>query len=258
MATTKKTAAKKAPVKRAKRVVVPRKKVAAPTKATLGALEAPVYTMAGKNAGTITLPAEVFGAKWNGDLVHQVVLGMQANARGAIAHTKFRSEVRGGGKKPWKQKGTGRARHGSRRSPIWVGGGTTHGPRSERDYSVKINRSMRSGALASILSKKFKQGEILFVDSFDFSAPKTKEAVAALSALAKGSGQGSLASKRVNAAVIALASKNINTEKSFSNIGSVVTEEVRNINPVDLVTKKYLVIEKPTESVALLSARLKR
>jgi|CXWL01.1.fsa_nt_gi large subunit ribosomal protein L4 len=255
--TTKKAVAKKAPVKRAKRVVAPKEKVEKKVVA-LGALEAPIFSMDGKASGTITLPAEVFGAKWNGDLVHQVVLGMQANARDSIAHTKFRSEVRGGGKKPWKQKGTGRARHGSRRSPIWKGGGVTHGPRAERNYGVKINRSMRVGALTSLLSKKFKQGEIIFVDSFTFSAPKTKDAMLALTAIAKGSSQASLATKRANAGVIALASKNTNTEKSFRNIGSVMTEEVRNLNPVDLVTKKYLVIERPTESVALLSARLKK
>ncbi len=257
MATTNKTAAKKAPVKRAKRVVAAKEKVVKAPKA-LGTLEAPIFTMDGKSAGTVQLPAEVFAAKWNGDLVHQVVIGMQANARQSIAHTKNRGEVRGGGKKPWKQKGTGRARHGSRRSPIWVGGGTTHGPRSERDYSVKINRSMRVAALASLLSKKFKQGEVVFVDSLSFAKPQTKAAVATLAALAKGSGQESLATKRVNAAVIATVSKDLNVEKSFSNIGSVMTEEVRNLNPVDLVTKKYVVIERPAESVALLASRLSK
>lgn len=258
MATTKKSATKKAPVKRAKRVVAPKEKVVKKAPAALGTLEAPIFTMDGKSAGTVQLPAEVFGAKWNGDLVHQVVIGMQANARQSIAHTKNRGEVRGGGKKPWKQKGTGRARHGSRRSPIWVGGGTTHGPRSERDYSVKINRSMRVGALASLLTKKFKQGEVVFVDSFSFAKPQTKAAVALLAALAKGSGQEALATKRTNAAVIATASKDLNVEKSFSNIGSVMTEEVRNLNPVDLVTKKYVVIERPAESVALLASRLSK
>ncbi len=251
MATTKKTTTKKAPAKRA-----PRAKKPAVEKTALGTLEAPVYDMKGKSAGTVTLPAEVFGAKWNGDLVHQVVLGMQANARPTIAHTKTRGEVSGGGKKPWKQKGTGRARHGSSRSPIWVGGGTTHGPRSDRDYSVKINRAMRAKALASLLSKKLKDGEVIFVDSFTFASPKTKDAKEVLVALAKGSGHDTLATKRNNAAVLALSAKNVTTEKSFRNIGSVITEEVRNLNPVLLVTKKYVVIERPTESVAVLASRL--
>lgn len=251
MATTKKTTAKKAPAKRA-----PRAKKPAVEKAPLGALEAPVYDMKGKSAGTVTLPSEVFGAPWNADLVHQVVLGMQANARPTVAHTKTRGEVRGGGKKPWKQKGTGRARHGSSRSPIWVGGGTTHGPRSDRDYTVKINRAMRAKALASLLSKKFKDGEVIFVDTLSFGAPKTKEAKEALVAIAKGSKNETLSTKRNNAAVIALSAKNSAVEKSFRNIGSVVMEEVRNLNPVMLVTKKYVVIERPTESVAVLASRL--
>lgn len=256
----KKTAAKKAPAKSAAKKAPAVKKTATkaemPAAAPVSSTEANIYTMAGKAAGTIALPAELFAAPWNADLVHQVVIGMQANARPTVAHTKFRGEVSGGGKKPWKQKGTGRARHGSNRSPIWVGGGTTHGPRAEKVYAVKINRKMRAAALASVLSKKFKDGEVIFVDTLAFSMPKTKEAVAALSAIAKASGQEMLAKKRKNAAVIALAAKDANIEKSFQNIGSLITEEIRNLNPVDLMTKKYLVIEKPTESLAVLSARV--
>lgn len=244
----------KAPAKKA-----PAKKPATPRAVKeLGALEANVYGIAGGKTGTVALPAELFGASWNADLVHQVVVGMQANARPTTAHTKFRGEVRGGGKKPWKQKGTGRARHGSRRSPIWVGGGTTHGPRAEKDYSVKINRKMRVAALVSVLSRKFKEGEVIFVDKFAFAAPKTADARAAIVAIAKGADVATLASKRKNAAIIALTEKNTNTEKSFSNIGSLITDEVRNLNPLDLMTKKYLIIENPEEALKVLSARLSK
>lgn len=259
MATTpaKKVAAKKTVAKKA-----PAKKVAAEgaetkaVKAVVSSTEATIYTMAGKSAGTVSLPAELFSAPWNADLVHQVVTGMQANARPTVANTKFRGEVSGGGKKPWKQKGTGRARHGSTRSPIWKGGGVTHGPRAEKVYAVKINRKMRAAALATVLSRKLRDGEVIFVDTLAFAKPATKEAVTALGAIAKAAGQNDLATKRKNAAVIALATKDANTEKSFRNIGSLITEEVRNLNPLDLMTKKYLIIEKPSESFAVLSARL--
>lgn len=239
MATAKKTVAKKA---------APAKKA--------GSLEATIWNAEGKSAGTLTLPEELFGASWNADLVHQVVIGMQANARPTTAHTKFRGEVSGGGKKPWKQKGTGRARHGSTRSPIWRGGGVTHGPRAEKDYTVKINRKMRAAALASVLSKKWQDGEVLFVDTLAVSAPKTKDAKAMLVALAAGAGVAQLATKRKNAAVLAFAKKDANTVKSFRNIGSLTLEETRNLNPVDLVTKKYLVIENPAEALPVLASRL--
>ena len=215
--------------------------------------EAAVYSMAGKSAGTIALPESVFGAKWNADLVHQVVTGMQANARETTANTKNRGEVRGGGKKPWKQKGTGRARHGSSRSPIWRGGGITHGPRAERDFSVKINKKMRRAALLSVLSKKAKDGEIVFVDRFAFAAPKTKEAVAAMNAIASGANLARLATKPRNAAIIAMPEKTDAIKKSFRNIGSYEIEEVRNLNVVDLLTHKYLVIAEPAKSLEILS-----
>jgi len=219
-------------------------------------MEAKIWNASGESAGTIQLPAELFGAAWNADLVHQVYVGMRANARPTVANTKFRGEVSGGGKKPWKQKGTGRARHGSNRSPIWRSGGVTHGPRAERDFTVKINKKMRVAALIAVLSKKMKEGEIIFVDKFAFSEPKTRDARAAIVAIAKGAGIPTLATKRVNAAVIALSKKDVTSEKSFRNIGSVISEEVRNLNTVDLMDKKYLVIENPAEAFAVLKARL--
>lgn len=249
MATKKTSAPKKAPAKKA----APRAKKASVVAASG---EAVVYNAAGQATGKIALPAEVFGAAWNGDLVHQVVIGMQANARPNVAHTKFRSEVSGGGKKPWKQKGTGRARHGSTRSPIWVGGGTTHGPRAERDYSVKINRKMRVAALVSLLSRKLKDGEVIFVDALSFAKPSTKEAKAALVALSKGTPATDLATKRKNAAVVAFSEKDAVAEKSLRNIGSVISDEVRNLNPLDLATKKYVIITNPEASVKMLVSRL--
>lgn len=218
-------------------------------------IEAPIFSMEGKKVGTITLPASIFGAPWRSDLVHQVTTGMQANLRQNRAHTKDRAEVSGGGKKPWAQKGTGQARHSSTRSPIWRHGGVTFGPRSDRDYSEKINKKMRIGALLSVLSQKAKDGEIIFVDQFAFTAPKTAVAKVALENLAKGAGAEKLITKKKNAALFAMASYDANAIKSFSNFGSVMTEEVRNLNPLEIMTHKYLVIEKPEEAFAALIAR---
>ncbi|MDE1919347.1 MAG: 50S ribosomal protein L4 [Patescibacteria group bacterium] len=224
-------------------------------KAASAPIEAPVFSMEGKKVSTITLPESIFGMPWRSDLVHQVTTAMQANARQNRANTKDRSEVSGGGKKPWKQKGTGQARHGSMRSPIWRHGGITFGPRAERDYSEKINRKMRVGALISVLSKKAKDGELILVDKLTFAAPKTSAARAFLAAIAKGAGVATLSTKKKNAALVALASYDAAAIKSFSNFGNVMTEELRNINPVDLLSHAYLVIENPEVAFKALLAR---
>lgn len=219
-------------------------------------MNAKVYSKEGKETGSVELPEAVFGVTWNPDLVHEVVIGMQANARAGTAHTKDRSEVSGGGKKPWKQKGTGRARHGSRRSPIWTGGGVTFGPRSEKDYSVKINKKVKAKALASVLSKKLTDGEVLFVDSLKMEEPKTKEAKTIIAALAKGTKNDSLATKRKNAAVVVLADRNEATEKSFRNFGNFEVIQAKDINPVDLLTYKYVVVADASSSVEVLEKRV--
>lgn len=216
-------------------------------------MEAKLYNMEGKESGKIALPAEIFGLSWNADLVHQVVASMQANARLSSAHTKGRGEVRGGGRKPWQQKGTGRARHGSSRSPIWKGGGVAHGPRSEKDYSVKINRAMAKKALLVALSRKHKDGEVIFVDSIEMQAPKTKAAQAMLTALAK---HFSGLAKARNAAYVALPSRHAHTLKSFANLGHVKAGAVADLNPVSVFSAKYLLIADPKSALETLSKKL--
>lgn len=216
-----------------------------------------IYSKEGKEVGTIALPEEVFGLPWNGDLVHQVVVSQQANARTPVAHTKDRSDTRGGGRKPWRQKGTGRARHGSIRSPIWRGGGVTFGPRSEKSYKKKINRKMKVKALYTVLSRKLSDGEVLFVDDFTLNELKTSHAKRALSSLSTIDGFRDLTTKKRNAALVTLSKKNENTEKSFRNFGNVAVDEVHNLNPVDVLTYKYLVISNPKESVKFLEDKLK-
>src|SRR3990167_5709829 len=131
-------------------------------------MEAVVYNTSGAENGRVSLPDEIFDVKWNAVLDHQVVVSMQGNARAMTAHTKTRGEVRGGGKKPWRKKGTGRARHGSIRSPLWVGGGVTHGPLKEKSYERKVNKKMRIKALYTVLSRKAKDGEIILLDALSF------------------------------------------------------------------------------------------
>lgn len=146
-------------------------------------MDAKLYTLASTEpTGTVTLPEGVFDAAWRPALVKQVLVAQTANARRPWAHVKNRGEVKGTGAKPWQQKGTGRARHGSRRSPIWVGGGVSHGPRNERDYSQKVNTKMRQGAIKSVLSKRLEAGELKVLADFDVQTPKTKELFAKLSA----------------------------------------------------------------------------
>lgn len=221
------------------------------------ALTASVYATDGKVVREITLPQEVFGLSQNSALLHQVLVSQEANARAPIAHTKGRGEVRGGGKKPWKQKGTGRARHGSIRSPIWRGGGTTFGPTKDRDFSQKINKKMRGKALATALSGKWRDGEVVFVDSLSFGTPKTKEAVELFRSLAKGTGVEGLATRRKNRALIAIPSADENTKKSFRNMSNVEVIEARNISVGSLLTYRYVLIVNPDESLPALPVHVK-
>lgn len=219
-------------------------------------MDTKIFSQDGKESGKISLPESVFGVAWNADLMHEVVIGMQSNARLSTAHTKGRGDVRGGGKKPWKQKGTGRARHGSRRSPIWAGGGVAHGPTNEKDYSKKINKNVRSKALAITLSKKLADGEMIFVDSLAFGAPKAADAKNIVKALAAGTTQTTLATKRKNAALIVLSKRDENVELSFRNFGNYEVAQVKDINPVDLLTYKFIVVADPKASLEILETRV--
>ena len=218
-------------------------------------MEAKIYNQKGAEAGKIVLPAKVFEAKWRADLVHQVVEGMRSNKRSGTADTKGRGEVRGGGKKPWKQKGTGRARHGSSRSPIWVGGGVTHGPLAEKNYKRKISKKMRAQALFSVLSKKLKDGEIIFVDSLLLSSIKTKSALDVMKNLSKASGFKSLANSKKPRVLMALFDRNEKVEKSFRNLPQLEIVFLKNLNPLDVLKYQYLLIENPEESIKFLESR---
>lgn len=219
-------------------------------------MKAPVFSHEGKHVSDVELPEALFAQSWNADLIHEVVVAMQGNARAGSAHTKDRSEVRGGGKKPWKQKGTGRARHGSRRSPIWTGGGVAHGPRNTKDYTRKLNKKVRAKALAVAFSKKHADGEVIFLESLVFAAPKTRDAKKLLVAVAKGSKHEDLATKRKNAAVVVLTGRDVAVEKSFQNMSNMEIVQAKDVNPVDLLTYKYVLLAGSDAAVAALSARV--
>lgn len=256
MAETKKTAEKSAkPAKKASaaKVKAPKEPKAAASDASN--IEAAVFDMEGKESGTVSLPGSVFGLSWNADLVHQVITSMMTDARVPYAHTKMRGEVAGTGKKPWKQKGTGRARHGSRRSPIWVGGGVAHGPRNDKNFDRKVNKKMKTKALFTILSKKLRDGEILFVKNIELSEPKTKNAHSLLSRVSKVKGFEALSTKKNNAALVVLPEISENVKRGFQNFGNIELSETRNINPLTLANYKYLVIASPEASLVTLESR---
>jgi large subunit ribosomal protein L4 len=218
-------------------------------------MEAIIYNQKGIESGKINLPAKVFAAKWRADMVHQVVESMRSNKRAGTADTKGRGEVRGGGKKPWKQKGTGRARHGSSRSPIWVGGGVTHGPLAEKNYKRKVSKKMRAQALFSVLSKKLKDNEILFVETLDMKTIKTKAALETMKALSKASGFKPLANSKKPRVLTALFEHSVGAEKSFRNLPQLEMVFLKNLNPMDVLNHQYLLIENPEEAVKFLEAR---
>lgn len=171
----------------------------------------------------------VFGAKTRAPLLHQAVLMQLANRRAGTAATKSKGMVSGGGKKPWRQKGTGRARAGSIRSPLWVGGGTVFGPQP-RDYSYRMPRSARREALRSALSLKRREGKIVVVDKFELEQAKTKLMVQALEQL------------KVNSALIVLAEPDVKIERSARNIPKVKVLRVEGLNVYDLLRYEHLIL----------------
>ncbi len=208
-----------------------------------------IYNQKGEKTETIELSKEIFGLPWNDDLVHQVAVSMQANKRMPIAHAKGRGEVSGGGRKPWRQKGTGRARHGSIRSPIWRGGGVTHGPTKEKIYAKKINKKMKKKAFLSVLSKKLKDNEILFLDKIIVTEPKTKESSQIISTISKIKGFEKLAIKKKNRAIIALVQKDDSISRSFRNLFGIKISEAGNLNVLDLLKYRFLVIAEPQKFI---------
>ncbi len=193
-----------------------------------------VYDINGKKVKELELNEEVFGIEPNEAVVHSVLVNFLANQRQGTQNTKTRSEVSGGGKKPWRQKGTGRARQGSIRAPQWIKGGIALGPKP-RSYKYTVNKKERALAIKSVLSAKVLENELVVVDNMPLKEIKTKEMVKALNNL-----------KVEGKALIMLPTKNENIQKSARNIEGVKTTLVETINVYDLLKYNKLVVTEDT------------
>lgn len=193
----------------------------------------PVYSATGANVGTTELPDQLFGVAVNPHVVAEAIRIQRANRRVAVAHTKTRGEVRGGGRKPWRQKGTGRARHGSIRSPIWAGGGVTHGPRSSRNYTLKLNAKIRRQALAMSLSDKVSASKFVVVEDLALAQPKTRGLT------------GILAKLPVERPVlVAVPESNSPTYRASRNLRDVETIRADSLNVEAVVGARTFLVEK--------------
>ncbi|MEK7582998.1 MAG: 50S ribosomal protein L4 [Patescibacteria group bacterium] len=208
-------------------------------------MQSPVYNQQGEEIGTMELPAHLFEVAFNADTVHSVMLAQEANARHSIAHTKGRGEVRGGGKKPWRQKGTGRARHASIRSPIWKGGGVAFGPTKERNFSQKVNKKLARTALAMVLSSKVHDGEFKVVEGMQFEDSKTKFAAATLKKLAPSS----------RSVLVVTPKKNESLDRAMRNLKTSGVIAADSLNVRDILATQYVIVLK--DAIGVMSSHFK-
>ncbi len=200
-------------------------------------MQADIYNWENKKVDTLELP-EVFNTRWSPALVQQVLLAQLANRREPWSYVKGRGEVRGGGRKPWRQKGTGRARHGSIRSPLWIGGGKAHAPTKERNYTQKVNKKMRRTAILSILSRRLRDGELKIFDDLSVAEPKTKVLAGKLKAV--------LGNKTLRKPDVLLvpAGENKNIFRAASNIPKTKAIGPESLNVYDLLNYKAIWLDK--------------
>jgi len=194
-------------------------------------IEIEVLSAAGKKSGTKSVPAEVFATKPNIHLLNQVVRWQRAKKRAGTHTVKTRAEARGGGVKPWKQKGTGRARAGSNTSPLWVGGGIAHGPK-QRSYEFSINKKERALALAGAISARQSAAKLIAVDDFSLKTVKTKDAVAVLAKVGVAKGA---------SAVVVCANSSETLRKSLKNVAGVKLIDPAGLNVYDILKAEYLI-----------------
>ncbi len=191
-----------------------------------------IYDQEGKESGGVKLDPEIFDVKISEPLVHQIVVAQQANRRVNLAHTKTRGEVRGGGRKPWRQKGTGRARHGSIRSPLWRGGGVTFGPSKIRNFSKKVNKKAKRQATRMILTDKAQNKEITVLDQLKIDNYKTKDLLKVLTKLKKAE----------NKCLLILPKPDQKIYRSAQNLKNIETILADSLNVISLLKFDHLII----------------
>ena len=216
-------------------------------------MEAPIYNQDGSKGGAVTLSEDFFDLPWSDALVHQVVTSSEGTRRAATAHAKGRAEVRGGGRKPWRQKGTDRARHGSIRSPLWVGGGVTFGPNREKQYGKSVNKKMRVKAFFTVLSQKARSESLVFVDGMSLDVPSTKTVAGCIEKIC-----GASADKKKNVCTVVFADSDSVLRKSFSNIQGVQTAALEAFNVTDALRARKIIFIDSEKTMDYLNSRGER
>lgn len=224
-----------------------------------------VYNITGEKVSEVELNPRIFDVKIKPELVQQAVVVQQANSRRNLAHTKDRSEVRGGGRKPWRQKGTGRARHGSIRSPLWRGGGITFGPTKERNFSLKINKKAKRKALLMVLSDKAAQQKIILLDKLELEQAKTKNFFAILQNLKlrigkekkkvvkkeeKADKKEKIKKTKEPTILVVLPNKEERVQRAARNISRLATAQANSLNVLDTLRHQYLLM--PVDSIQVI------
>ena len=207
-------------------------------------MKAKLYNQSGEEIGQVSLPEKIFGISTNPDLVLEVIRAQLANIRKPLAHAKGRGEVRGGGKKPWRQKGTGRARHGSIRSPIWKGGGVTHGPTKEKIYSKKINKKAKQKALFMALSSKVKDSQLMVLDSISLDEAKTKKMKEVLEKISASFSNYGRTKKKQDSILLIQPDSDKNLIRATKNLAFAKIVRADSLNMMDVLRQKYLILLK--------------
>ncbi len=207
-----------------------------------------VYNQSGKSSGTTEVSDSIFALPMNKDLVWQVATSQMSNKRQVLAHTKTRAEVRGGGKKPWAQKGTGRARHGSIRSPIWIGGGVAHGPTKDVNFKRVVTKTAARLALASVLSSRVAEGHLMVVEALNLPTGKTKDAVVAFAAITKGFKDFKPQSRVL--VVLDGTAEDAMTRRAVSNLKNIQEIRAQDLNALTVLAFPYVIATKAAMDIA--------